>query len=834
MKYDALRDSLAHLPRYNLCIVGSGPVGLAVAAELADTGARICVLESGSEKRPSEANRLRTLRSKGITIREDSRERVLGGATETWGALSAPPDPIDFAPERGWPISFDELFPYLEQAAERYAFPAPKLFSRPSVLLGGEGVPQSLEAKVFLKPKGKPMQFGRALSYIFSHPGIDLITNATVVKLQTDRVNISAATIKTLADGEATIRADHFLLAANAIENARLLLVSAIGNEHDQVGRYFMNRPKGYSGFIRFTRPVSIADPAFRLVRDGFVGYAGLRIAEEMQSKKYFRNCYVNFEPQFLWTGNPQWKAFLSVFKNGAQFIRAMRTSRTKAPAAFSAFLSSLTALRPSLAPLLMRRVMAGRRPSPRNGRLRSYIDMEPRAENRITLTKECDLLNVPVPFVAHAPSEHDMQSLRYLHETLARDLHDSGIGELIYDPARLQVLVSTDASHHLGGTRMGKDPALSVVDVNCRVHGVANLYIAGGSVFPNSGCANPTMVMVALSIRLAEHLRGILGVHTQRHTRGKRAIVIGAGRRVLEDVLPALESLEDVEITKFFAHGRRTLFGSKKRYDVLPFAELSAGDVASANLMHVAVPSGAVRDVMRALTTHDCAHIDLVLDTPVLLAPAELREFSSRFHSFSIAEDSVLLPWIETVRAVFSDEGPFGRLRTMTFRRSLFRYHGISLIKTLCGTQTLPAAIPFCFRIASRIWMPNVAGISVMMQDPRDYATGDFVLRGARGTVADREEANTTPLLLQLSPAGLCEGFRIGTIKTPLTPEESVLAGYMRREDTVVTRMLDFKRVGLRRLYAQVLQGNVPWSWQEAYNDVRLDTASHRFGMFL
>jgi choline dehydrogenase-like flavoprotein len=88
-----------------------------------------------------------------------------------------------------------------------------------------------------------------------------------------------------------------------------------------------------------------------------------------------------------------------------------------------------------------------------------------------------------------------------------------AGFGRLESDLARADPWpIAQDASHHMGTTRMGRDPASSVVDAQGRVHSLANLYLAGASVFPTSGSANPTFTIVALSIRLAEHLRAELG----------------------------------------------------------------------------------------------------------------------------------------------------------------------------------------------------------------------------------------------------------------------------------------------------------------------------------
>jgi choline dehydrogenase-like flavoprotein len=140
---------------------------------------------------------------------------------------------------------------------------------------------------------------------------------------------------------------------------------------------------------------------------------------------------------------------------------------------------------------------------------LLNYVEMEPRPENRITLTDDSNALGMPVPRVVHELSRRDLESLHYLHNQIAEEFETMGCGgELVGTPEELAKAEWIDAYHYLGTTRMGIDPEHSVVNSDLRVHTVDNLYVAGGSVFPTSGCANPTMAIVALSIRLAKHLR--------------------------------------------------------------------------------------------------------------------------------------------------------------------------------------------------------------------------------------------------------------------------------------------------------------------------------------
>jgi choline dehydrogenase-like flavoprotein len=145
--------------------------------------------------------------------------------------------------------------------------------------------------------------------------------------------------------------------------------------------------------------------------------------------------------------------------------------------------------------------------------RLRNFMEMQPHPENRVQLSTAKDALGLPLARVRHQCTELDRRSLVALHAELERELPRAGLGRLASDLAGAAPWpIDQDASHHMGTTRMGRDPASSVVDPQGRVHSLANLYLAGASVFPTSGSANPTFTIVALAIRLAEHLRGELG----------------------------------------------------------------------------------------------------------------------------------------------------------------------------------------------------------------------------------------------------------------------------------------------------------------------------------
>lgn len=551
MIVDLSSADLAELPAYDVAVVGSGPAGGTVAAELAGSGLRVCVLESGRLRRTRFADALKEVESEGLPIKDYSRERLLGGASTTWAGLSAPLDPIDLAPRdwiggAGWPIPAAELEDAWEAAAERYDFP------RRSDL-GPEGLGalrdkgrttprlEGLAEKVFMA-RAEPQRFGKRLRPLYESADVDLYLDASVMEFETepDRAGVTAARLRTSAGRELTLRARSYVLACGGIENARLLLLSrgggdtGLGNGHDQVGRCLMNHPKNYRGLVQLHEPVTSWPYLFGCMHRGFAGYAGLRLSEERQRELRVLNSYVRFEPIFPWSDDEGVESAVLIAKRSALALKALSgrskkkvvelrdysetgddtdlQNARKSAADWLGVGWNVVRHAPSVGRYAYHR-LSGVAPKVRTVRLRNFMEMEPDGENRVTLSDRRDPFERPLPLVRHRTTELDRRSLVALHDALGPALEAAGIGTLESDLAGLAASgetwpITRDASHHLGTTRMGTDPASSVCDPDGRVHGVPNLTCAGGSLFPTSGCANPTFTIVALSIRIAARLR--------------------------------------------------------------------------------------------------------------------------------------------------------------------------------------------------------------------------------------------------------------------------------------------------------------------------------------
>ena len=147
---------------------------------------------------------------------------------------------------------------------------------------------------------------------------------------------------------------------------------------------------------------------------------------------------------------------------------------------------------------------------------LNTRIEQAPNPNSRVTLLDERDALGVPRVNLHWELTKLDKDSIRTLHRVIGEEVGRAGLGRV----RLLPFLTDNDNEgwsesvnggwHHMGTTRMHEDPAQGVVDPNCRVHGLANLYVAGSACFPTAGAPNPTLTVIALSLRLSDHLRSL------------------------------------------------------------------------------------------------------------------------------------------------------------------------------------------------------------------------------------------------------------------------------------------------------------------------------------
>jgi choline dehydrogenase-like flavoprotein len=142
-------------------------------------------------------------------------------------------------------------------------------------------------------------------------------------------------------------------------------------------------------------------------------------------------------------------------------------------------------------------------------------VEQVPDPQSRITLSVDRDALGLQKVRADWRLGEAVRQTSATFTRLLAAEFARLGIGRCQLRPwlQDTSIPVSTympDYMHYIGTTRMAEDPREGVVDANCAVHGMHNLYAAGSSVFSTAGHAHPTFSIVALALRLADHLKSV------------------------------------------------------------------------------------------------------------------------------------------------------------------------------------------------------------------------------------------------------------------------------------------------------------------------------------
>jgi len=514
-----------HVIRADLCVVGAGAAGIAIAHELAGSSLDVCLIEAGEPEYRRSVQTLYAGYNTGLPNYEltSSRVRMLGGTTTRWSGQCAPLNADDFearawVPHSGWPFDLAHLEPWYRRANDLLGLPPYDYSPEAHVGPNRPALPsasRTLGTKSFRFVEQTDLRpLYRSIAERCTNLRSVLNANVTKIELDESGRRVAALETKTLNGRAHRVEAGVFVLATGGIENSRLLLVSNVGNNRDQVGRYFMDHPFFFSGVVRFN------DPSLEFNIHTLEGYEDLALSEykvatlEFPRETLQREQLVNVGVSFL--RRPAFKTTRAYNSSGVRSLNALReAAQTAIPTGprWSWHLGRVLRGTPDIlrsqlehvrALFTQENVLA----------LRSTLEHAPNPDSRIRLAPARDRLGLPRPEVDWRMGDLERHSLHRFHEILAHFFKQAGLGEITTqldpDPDIEGGWPSSllGGMHHMGGTRMHVDPSRGVVDADARVHGVENLYIAGSSVFPTCGYANPTFTIIALALRLADHLR--------------------------------------------------------------------------------------------------------------------------------------------------------------------------------------------------------------------------------------------------------------------------------------------------------------------------------------
>jgi choline dehydrogenase-like flavoprotein len=511
----------------DVCIIGGGAAGIAIAREFISSPLKVVLLESGGLHSNAAVQNLYAGASVGEKYYkplEECRSRYLGGSTNCWGAIFRPLDPIDFekrswVPLSGWPVSYGEVRPWLRQAHANYGA-GPFMYDG-AAWNASQTPPAGVDPKKFspmvwhFNSRADTVSFGKRFRQeLRMAPNIHVFLNANATELLTDECGhaVESVRVKTLGGDVRDIRARTVIVACGGIENARLLLASTaaqphgVGNNRDLVGRYFHEHLEMPIGFLVNDGEIPPGARYSRLRKlQGTFCLPGFALPPGLQAAHRTLNAALSVDPIY------DRESALIAFQNLRSSIKAKRVGP-----GLLGHLWKLCLGGNKLAPEAWRRVVQGDRPQGEPDKFFVFARAEqaPNPDSRVKLLRETDALGMPRACLDWRTNELDRTALRLMTNLITSEFARLGLGRVIENPWPAdggwpEGIVG--GPHHMGTTRMSDDPSTGVVDRNCRVHGVDGLYIAGSSIFPTGGHANPTLTILAFALRLAAHIRETL-----------------------------------------------------------------------------------------------------------------------------------------------------------------------------------------------------------------------------------------------------------------------------------------------------------------------------------
>jgi len=517
----------------DVCIIGAGAAGITLSRDLIGAGFRVCLLESGGLDFESSTQDLAQGQSIGFPYYQpgDSRLRFFGGTTSIWGGRCAQLNECDFerrpwVPHSGWPYGKDTLAPYYRRAQHELELEEFEGGEETWDLHGLQAPPfdRDLLRTSFWQFDLVADRFAhRRCRDLMDSPNVTILLHANVIDIQAngDGTAIDKLHIANLRGGRGEARAKIYVLAAGGLENPRLLLASrsiqstGLGNQNDLVGRFFMEHPHARGGHIvseHFWQLLKMLPRSYQYEGRRYAALA--RASETLQQREGILNS--SFTISVRQPPNEQMATLKNAYLTLKEELEPNRLGRALWHINRRFLLWAREGIGPALGWFRLKTSRDGLYTVVRG-------EQAPNPDSRVTLTSEKDALGVPRLALDWRFSDIDKHTVRVLMSALDKEIRRLGLGHVTPSPWlqeedapwQIDPLISNHpigGFHHMGTTRMSASPSEGVVDADCRVHGLGNLFVAGSSVFPTSGWANPTLTLIALTLKLADHIKATHG----------------------------------------------------------------------------------------------------------------------------------------------------------------------------------------------------------------------------------------------------------------------------------------------------------------------------------
>jgi choline dehydrogenase-like flavoprotein len=526
MFIDAHSVSTGTIIETEVCIVGAGAAGITLAREFSGQSFRVLLLESGGTEPDAATQDLYSGNNIGRPYFDPrvQRLRYFGGTTNHWAGRCALPDLVDFEvregmPYTGWPFPMDHLIPWY-QRAQTVCQLGPYGYLPSDWGIAASDIPEPFKGPHFIcqvMQVSPPTRFGPQYEPELrraENVSVYLYANALRFEASESGREVRQLSVGVLNGGHLFVRARTYVLAAGGIENARLLLLSddargiGLGNEHDLVGRFFMVHLEYHGGIIALTDPYmnlkfQTGTPGAVYSRFGvdrpFVSYACLSEQTRREMRLPHLRFRMNHKPPEAPQAVDAIKRLINRSDHGADILRDI---------------GSIIRDLDGVGGYATRKILFGRGGAVEAIFLDCTSEQLPNPNSRIALDKDVDVFGQPKTTINWQLTTADKHGMAVGNRLFGVELGRAGFGRLRSTVSQDDVTWPTDLygdEHNIGTTRMHREAAFGVVDEHCRVHSVANLYVAGSSVFPTSGAFNPTLTIVALALRLADHIKETL-----------------------------------------------------------------------------------------------------------------------------------------------------------------------------------------------------------------------------------------------------------------------------------------------------------------------------------
>jgi choline dehydrogenase-like flavoprotein len=515
-----------------VCIIGAGVAGITLAMELDKQGIDVALLESGGFHPDDDTRDLARGEDIGewrYNFADGSRSRFLGGSSNCWGGWCRPLDPWDFdkrdwIAHSGWPFGLEELEPYYARTHKLLHLGPnnfdPDFWERSINRRDVRRMPLVTgKIRDTISQFSPPVRFGKQYRDILARSErirVYLYANALNIDTDVGGCNVTRIETATLDGKKMDMRARLYVLATGGIENARLLLASnkvqpnGVGNGHDLVGRFFMDHPRLFSGNIRFSREWSrnkLSDVKYHY-QNAAVSAHGTCIAHqfaltpEVLAEEGLLNARVWFCSVFPGEGSA---GAMALYRCKQAMLKKEQDDWSLTRDVLTMLAHPVDTLAYGYTRLYQPRWLI------KGVQFQLIVEPEPNPDSRVMLSRtQKDRLGMPrvqVDWRLGAQVKRTFDRTLFL---LADDMRKSGVAEVELDQAYEGRPWPSDLEgtwHHMGTTRMHDSAKHGVVDRDCKVHDMNNLYIAGSSLFPTAGANFPTITLAALAYRLSEHL---------------------------------------------------------------------------------------------------------------------------------------------------------------------------------------------------------------------------------------------------------------------------------------------------------------------------------------